>query len=953
MVLTMQLNAQVNFSVGQTVNLSVEQHAGSTYYWQVYTDVSTSIAADASSYQFTSNTNGANTTIVFSESGTYYPAVIEMSPDGCSTGRYVPVVILEVPTAYAAFRNNTITVCYGDEINTSSIALAFHEGEGNALNESQFPITLDFSIDGVAQSPIQITFADQTLSINSSLLPGDGSVDQAYTIEITGATDALNQTIQPLEGKNIFTLATLAQPQIAFSQTAVELNEGSTQAFTVNASENFIYTWRLTSPDGATVGLSSQSEQSDDIYFDQPGEYILQVQAAASNSCSGEWQSLAITVVPDEKDPEPDPEVYPTLAISDINQGWKNQVVQGNVLTNDLYDAGTLQLTVTAQPDASSGKLTAFNRTTGAYSFVPAANFTGDAVFEYELCETLGDGTVRCSSTHVTIQVLDTNFSNASPVASDKYFAVGQNETLTGNFISGDVDLDKNAILISNLNSTELTGNFSYSPEGSFTYIPAPDFTGTEAFNYKVCDGSNCDWATVSLYVWGDEFELTDLLAGDISYFNSGILASQLPDNKRLDGSPDYSYALVNGTEATHGTVDLNEDGSFVYTPLVGETGYFTDQFVYQISTLAGEAQATVYISSYVEEPVLIVKNQFTTGSCIPVSLDASKSTGLAPLSFNWSPGEFLSDATSSSPTFMPGESSTYTLTLTDALGNTDSRTVMVDVSPVPDVVTDPYVFVENPAESVLLDASQSEGDGLSFSWSSGNSGVIVSGQNSATPEVKGVGKYYVTITDQYGCMDQDSVLVGVWIQAVDDVAKALVNNYVSINVLRNDVPQGDIDPTSVTIVMPPSNGVAEVQTDSTIVYTPNQEYIGEDNFVYQVCNYLKQCDEATVLVMVSEEALFIPNAFTPNGDGYNDYFEIKGLRKYSNVHLKVFNRWGNLVYESANYGTENGGNGNWDGVANRGVRVGRERVSSGTYYYILDLGKGSERLSGFIYIDR
>jgi gliding motility-associated-like protein len=334
----------------------------------------------------------------------------------------------------------------------------------------------------------------------------------------------------------------------------------------------------------------------------------------------------------------------------------------------------------------------------------------------------------------------------------------------------------------------------------------------------------------------------------------------------------------------------------------------------------------------------------------MPITLDASKSTGVGPLSFSWAPGDYLSDATLTNPVFTPGESTTYSLTLTDALGNIDTRTVKVLVDPMPDVVTDKLVFVSNAGESVMLDASESVGSSLSYSWSSSGSGVLVSGGDTATPEVKGTGKYYVTITDQYGCMDRDSVIVGIWIQAVDDKAEALINNYVAINVLQNDIPQGNIDVASVAIVVPPANGSAEVRTDSTIIYTPNTDFIGEDEFIYQVCDYLQHCDEATVLVMVSEEALFIPNAFTPNGDGYNDLFEIKGLANYEHVRLKVFNRWGNLVYESVDYG---GADGFWDGVANYGVRIGKGPVPTGVYFYSLYLGKGEKQLSGFIYIDR
>jgi gliding motility-associated-like protein/uncharacterized repeat protein (TIGR01451 family) len=67
---------------------------------------------------------------------------------------------------------------------------------------------------------------------------------------------------------------------------------------------------------------------------------------------------------------------------------------------------------------------------------------------------------------------------------------------------------------------------------------------------------------------------------------------------------------------------------------------------------------------------------------------------------------------------------------------------------------------------------------------------------------------------------------------------------------------------------------------------------------------------------------LFIPNVITPNGDGKNDQFVIKGLAKYPNSEISIFNRWDNLVYTSPNYSN------NWDGKG----------LNTGTYFYVLKL---------------
>ncbi len=105
-------------------------------------------------------------------------------------------------------------------------------------------------------------------------------------------------------------------------------------------------------------------------------------------------------------------------------------------------------------------------------------------------------------------------------------------------------------------------------------------------------------------------------------------------------------------------------------------------------------------------------------------------------------------------------------------------------------------------------------------------------------------------------------------------------------------------------------------------------------------------------MVLVNDMPFFIPEAFSPNGDGINDKFEIKGLSKYKTVEIEIFNRWGNTVFQSKNYGAGQGKTGFWDGTASQGLRTGSGPVPSGVYFYILKLD-GKEKINGTIYLDR
>ncbi|MBX9807569.1 MAG: gliding motility-associated C-terminal domain-containing protein, partial [Flavobacteriaceae bacterium] len=95
-------------------------------------------------------------------------------------------------------------------------------------------------------------------------------------------------------------------------------------------------------------------------------------------------------------------------------------------------------------------------------------------------------------------------------------------------------------------------------------------------------------------------------------------------------------------------------------------------------------------------------------------------------------------------------------------------------------------------------------------------------------------------------------------------------------------------------------------------------------------------------------------NAVSPNGDGDNDVFYIRGLECYPDNTVEIFNRWGVLVFERDHY--------NNDDRAFRGVSEGRvtvnqsEELPEGTYYYVFkykDSNANGHQQAGYLYINR
>lgn len=116
------------------------------------------------------------------------------------------------------------------------------------------------------------------------------------------------------------------------------------------------------------------------------------------------------------------------------------------------------------------------------------------------------------------------------------------------------------------------------------------------------------------------------------------------------------------------------------------------------------------------------------------------------------------------------------------------------------------------------------------------------------------------------------------------------------------------------------------------------------------------ESDDPTIITISRRnENIEIYNALTPNGDGLNDYFKIEGISSYPQNNVKIFNRWGVLVWENNGYDENNNV---FKGVSNgRAILAKDKKLPSGTYYYLITLidrvfNDGKKSYTGYLYIN-
>jgi gliding motility-associated-like protein len=102
-------------------------------------------------------------------------------------------------------------------------------------------------------------------------------------------------------------------------------------------------------------------------------------------------------------------------------------------------------------------------------------------------------------------------------------------------------------------------------------------------------------------------------------------------------------------------------------------------------------------------------------------------------------------------------------------------------------------------------------------------------------------------------------------------------------------------------------------------------------------------CEESDTVIVEVIDDIRAYNVFSPNGDGINDFFDIKNADRFPELVVEVYSRWGDMLFQAVGY--DDGSR--WDGIA-RG-----KDAPLGTYYYVIIPYKGARPITGNVTIIR
>lgn len=590
------------------------------------------------------------------------------------------------------------------------------------------------------------------------------------------------------------------------------------------------------------------------------------------------------------------------VAVADgftVNEGGTLTVAAATgLLANDTdADSDILQAVLATGPQHGTLSLNA----DGSFVYTPDAGYFGTDSFTY----TATDGTATSSPATVTINVAEVN---SAPVAAADSYTVLEGGTLavaaaTG-VLANDTDEDDDD-LTAELVVGPAHGSLTFNADGSFVYSPTTGYYGSDTFTYRATDGADySDPVTVTINVQ-EVNEAPIAHADNYQVDENGVLTVNAADgvlDNDTDADNDTLFAVLESSPQ-HGSLTLNPDGSFVYTPAAGFYG--TDSFTYRANDgefASNPVLVTITVNEVNEAPVgaddsydVLEGGTLTVGAAVGVlsndsdpdndTLAAILADGPEHGTLTLNPdGSFVYTPDSG---FFGADSFTYRASDGDLESELVTVTINVqEVNGAPVGQPDSYTLLEDGvlavgAETGVL-ANDSDPDNNPLV------AVLVQGPLHGTLEFNEDGSFTYTPDAGYfgsdsfryrasdGSLTSNPITVMLSIQEVNEAPIGEPDSYSVLEsgtltvsaaqgVLANDTDP-DNDSLTAILVDGPQHGSLSFNADGSFTYTPAAGYYGTDTFTYKAFDGELESDVITVtleVIEVNEAPVSSPDTYT------------------------------------------------------------------------------------------
>lgn len=369
----------------------------------------------------------------------------------------------------------------------------------------------------------------------------------------------------------------------------------------------------------------------------------------------------------------------------------------------------------------------------------------------------------------------------------------------------------------------------------------------------------------------------------------------------------------------------------------------------------------SVFVELVVGDIPVITTEPVSDTACVGGSANFTVVSSGTGLSYQWRKGLVnlvnggsVSGATSATLTINPvaysDAANNYNVVVSSCPPNDTSVNVTLVVDSLVTIITQPADQVACVGGSADFSVVAS-GTNLTYQWRKGLVNLVnggsVSGATSDTLVINPVS------SSDYAA-NYNVVVTGSCLPAVTSVnAELLDGGVASIAISNSPVCEHDtLQLSTATIVGATYSWTGPgsfLSNDQNPVILASAE-MNEGTYTLVVTGGGCPSTPSDVFVMVYDcdtSEFFIPEGFSPNGDGTNDVFNITGLDNFPGSTIVIFNRWGNKVFEEAPYLNA------WDGHTNSGLAIGGDEVPVGTYFYLVDLNDGSDVIKGTVYLNK